>query len=113
MKSPDGEVHVEFLLGLLHVVIAAPEEESEEGVVLSDIPHVGGVGDPGLDVGQGAGHLLLGLTEHLPGVPLQLLRAHNIDRVRDNEHCGWLNKSGVEAFHNNLVRIKKSLLTCK
>ena len=46
------------------------------------------VGDPGLDVGQGAGHLLLGLTEHLPGVPFQLLRTHNIDRVRDNEHCG-------------------------
>ena len=59
------------------------EEESEEGVVLSDVPHVGGVPDPGLDIGQVPGHPLLCLSKHLPGVPLQLLLTQNIDCVRD------------------------------
>ena len=78
---PDCEVHVEFLLGVLEVVVAAPQEESEEELVRPGAPHVRRVRDPGAELRQVPRHRGLVLLEHGPGVRGQLLLRHQVDRV--------------------------------
>ena len=47
MKTlPDCKVEIQFLLGVRQTVVTAPQEQSQEELVLSDIGHVGRPPDP-------------------------------------------------------------------
>ena len=80
-KRPDCEVEIQFIFGVGQTVVTAPEEQSEEELVLPDIGHVGRPPDPVSQLLYVSLNRLFVLFKHLPAVLLQFLITKYVDMI--------------------------------
>ena len=86
MCLPDWEEVIKFILCFGEVVVAAPEEHSQNSLIVSDVAHMSLAQDPGPQLLEIGVNRLLVLFKHFSAVFLKLLLTDDIDVVFYNKH---------------------------